>query len=95
MKKNVPLNKIVPSMTQVDFSDMDLPLAVIYNRPDDFPDRVVARIREGRIDCPTNVCCIYQTVEESRKDLQKAGFALLMSRDERDARSIVETWIKK
>ena len=95
MKKNIPLNKIVPSMTQVDFSDMDLPLAVIYNRPDDFPDRVVARIREGRIDCSTNVCCMYQTVEESRKDLQKAGFVLLMPRDERDVRSIVETWIKK
>ena len=95
MKKSVPLNKIVSSMTVVDFSDMDMPLAVIYNRPDDFPDRVVARIREGRIGLPTNVCCMYQTVEESRKDLQKAGFALLMPRDERDARSIVETWIKK
>lgn len=95
MKKSGPLNKIVPSMTVVDFSDMDMPLAVIYNRPSDFPDRVVVRIREGMIDWPTNVCCLYQTVEESRIDLQEAGFVLLMPRDESDPHPIVETWIKK
>lgn len=95
MHKRALKNKIVPSMKLVDFSDMDVPLAVIYNRPEDFPDRVVARVWEGSINRPTNTCCLYPDVDGSRKDLQAAGFELLMARDFRDEPCIVETWIKK
>ena len=88
-------NKIIPSMRLVDFSDMVVPLVVIYNRPEDFPDRIVARVWEGSINRPTNICCLYPDVDGSRKDLQAAGFELLMVRDLRDEPCIVETWIKK
>ena len=37
-------NMIVESLQQVDFSELDLPLVTIYEKPLDFPDDFVARV---------------------------------------------------
>ena len=87
-------NNMVPSLKFVDLADMEMPLAIIYKEPRDFPGMVVARIWEGKHNLPTNVCCLYQTVEEAKGDLAEAGFFMFMPRSETDDPCIVETWVK-
>ena len=41
------MNKMVESMTQVDLSEIKMPMAVIYDSPKDFPGMYLCRIWEG------------------------------------------------
>lgn len=43
-KVKVPINKKVDSLNLVDLSDMKFPIVVVYNRPLDFPDKIIARV---------------------------------------------------
>lgn len=43
-KQNTPLYKRVPTLNLVDYSDIKVPLVVIYDSPKDFPGKVVARV---------------------------------------------------
>ena len=43
-KQNTPLYKRVPTLNLVDYSDIKVPIVVIYDSPKDFPGKVVARI---------------------------------------------------
>lgn len=40
-KQNTPLYKRVPTLNLVDYSDIKVPLVVIYDSPKDFPGKVV------------------------------------------------------
>ena len=46
-KQNTPLYKRVPTLNLVDYSDIKVPLVVIYDSPKDFPGKVVARVWDG------------------------------------------------
>lgn len=46
-KQNTPLYKRVPTLNLVDYSDIEVPLVVIYDSPKDFPGKVVARVWDG------------------------------------------------
>lgn len=48
------MNKMVESMTQVDLSEIKMPMAVIYDSPKDFPGMYLCRIWEGEGCHPTN-----------------------------------------
>ena len=39
-KQNTPLYKRVPTLNLVDYSDIKVPLVVIYDSPKDFPGKV-------------------------------------------------------
>ena len=67
-KVKVPINKKVDSLNLVDLSDMKFPIVVVYNRPLDFPDKIIARVWEGSINKPTNVYCEYDNIDDCRKD---------------------------
>ncbi|MDE7326286.1 MAG: hypothetical protein K2N63_08435 [Lachnospiraceae bacterium] len=71
-------NKIVETLCQVDFSELNFPLVTIYERPLDFPDAFVARVWDGKGAKPTNIVIKRSTVQEIRED---------------DDPHIIETWM--
>lgn len=86
------INKNVVSMKNVDFSEMKLPMIVVFEKPLDFPNKYIARVFE--CEKPTNVIIIRDSLQEIRDDITAAGFFVCMGRTEKDALSIVETWMK-
>lgn len=67
-------DKLVESMTILDFSDMKLPMVVVYDHPADYPDAYVARVWEMKGNLPTNTFIKMDTLEGIREDIQSAGF---------------------
>ena len=66
------LTKFVDSMQQVDFSEIKIPMAVIYDSPKDFPNLYMCRIWEGAGCHPTNMATQRFSLEELREDIQAA-----------------------
>ena len=73
-KQNTPLYKRVPTLNLVDYSDIKVPLVVIYDSPKDFPGKVVARVWDGEKNRPTNVYCEYENLKRCEDDVMSAGF---------------------
>ena len=88
------MNKMVESMTQVDLSEIKMPMAVIYDSPKDFPGMYLCRIWEGAGCHPTNTAMKKNSLDEMRKDIQAAGFSIRFQRAEGDDPVILETWIR-
>lgn len=87
-------NKVVPSLTMVDLSDMAAPMVVIYENPADFPSKCIARVWEAASNSPTNTIIVRDTVQECRDDVMAAGFLVCVKRNESDAKCIVESWMR-
>lgn len=85
-------NKIVESLTRVDFSELNFPLVTIYEKPQDFPRDCVARVWDGKGPRPTNTVIVRDSIEEIREDIMAAGFQTRFPRAEDDDPNIVETW---
>lgn len=86
-------NRIMESLCQVDFSELDFPLITVYEKPIDFPDDFVARVWDGKGPKPTNIVIKGSTVQEIRKEIAAAGFTTVFVRAEGDDPHIVETWM--
>lgn len=82
------------SLRDIDYSDMKIPVAVIYDKPLDFPDKYVVRVMDasGGISV-TNVVITRDSLKECREDVFKAGFYTLVPRDKEDDRCILEMWM--
>lgn len=93
MKKNM-VQKQTDSMKNVDFSDMLFPMIVLYASPDDFPDKIIARVWEGAKNLPTNVFCEYPDLKSGERDIMYAGFTVKIPRSPEDVVSIVCSYIK-
>jgi len=92
IEKLKKINRSVESLCDVDFSGLKFPVIVLFNRPLDFPDGLVARIFE--LERPTNCVCEYRTVEEAREDAQRVGFTHIIPRSKNDDIHIVESYIR-
>ena len=88
------MNKMVESMTQVDLSEIKMPMAVIYDSPKDFPGMYLCRIWEGEGFHPTNTAMQKNSLDEMRKDIQAEVFSIRFPRAEDDDPVILETWIR-
>lgn len=88
------MNKMVESMTQVDLSEIKMPMAVVYDSPKDFPGMYLCRIWEGSGCHPTNTAMQKNSLEAMREDLQAAGFSIRFPRADGDDPAILETWIR-
>lgn len=93
-KKKPPKNKKVESMTLVNFSEMKIPAICVYNHPEDFPDKIIARVLEAATNGMTNVYAEYDSLEDCRKDIAAAGFNIVMPRSPEDPLCIVETYFR-
>lgn len=80
--------------TNYDFSRLQIPIAVIYDSPRDFPGMYLCRIREGAGCHPTDTCIGRASLEDTREDIRAAGFALRFPRAEGDDPVIVESWMR-
>ena len=69
---------------------MPLPLWVIYDHPNDCPDRYVARLWYG--ETPSTLAVTSKKLEWIRDEMERRGF-VCVPRSEDDDPVIVETWI--
>lgn len=82
----------VKSFSEVDTSELKQPIICVYRRPEDYPDKCVARIFDGTK--PTNTVITRETVEEIREDITKSfPDKIPFARCKEDHKSVVESWI--
>lgn len=84
--------KKITSLTEVDFSEMKVPMIVIYNNTKDYPGTYVARVWEASENAPTNCVLIGDNLNLLREDIHAAGFFTRYPRAAADDPVIVESW---
>ena len=84
--------KILKTLKEADTTGI-LPMAVIYQKPKDYPDNYVVRIFDGKTGRPTDVAILRNTLEECREDIQKSGYSTCFPRSRYDDPVIVESWV--
>lgn len=93
-KHTLPISKPVPTLNLVDYSEMKMPVVVVYDSPLDFPGKVIARVWEATVNRPTNVYCQYETIAQCEKDAMSAGFIMKFPRSLSDDTHIVATYMR-
>ena len=89
------MDKIADSLTQVDLSEIKVPMAVVYDNPEDYPGMYVCRIWEGGAGLyPTDTVVKKEDLEELREDIRAVGFTTKFPAVEGDAPTILETWMR-
>lgn len=83
--------KRVESIKEVDFSGLKVPFIAVYQRPEDFPEKCVARIYE--LDKPTDTIIVKDTLKEIEIDIQENTGMVFMPRKAEDVRSLVGVWM--
>lgn len=83
--------KRVESIKEVDFSGLKVPFIAVYQRPEDFPEKCVARIYE--LDKPTDTILVKDTLKEIEIDIQENTGMVFMPRKAEDVRSLVGVWM--
>lgn len=84
--------KEVKSFSEVDIGNLKQPIVCIFRKPDDCPDKCVARIFDGAK--PTNIVITRDTVDEIRRDISRSFPDMLpFARCKEDHKSVVESWI--
>lgn len=84
-------SKIVDTLKRVDTRGLLLPMAVIYEKPKDFPENYVVRIWDTTK--PTNIVYVSDDLEKCRKEINELGLMLRMGAENADDPCIVEVWI--
>ena len=85
---------IVDSLKYVDLSGLAVSMAVIYDHPEDVPDKYVVRIWEGREEKPTNVEMRKDSLQECRKEICESGyFGMAVRPDPEDDPKSAEIWL--
>lgn len=85
------LSKVVEHLGDVDWTDLKVPIAVVYDKPLDFKDKYVIRLFNR--NKATNIVTLRDSLEECRKECAEAGFTALLPRSADDDSHIVESWI--
>lgn len=83
------LNKQVDTFYQVDFSDLNFPMIVVFFNPKDIPDKYVARVFD--LDKATDTMTIRDTLEGIRETIPNRFFRI--DRSPEDHPSVVEVWM--
>lgn len=86
------MKKIVSTFGQVNVSNIEAPVIVIYNSPEEYKGYFVAKLWD--LDKPTDTLMIKKTLSEIREDI-KTHFPIMsrLPRLEIDDICIVETWM--
>ena len=85
------MDKIVNSIQQIDLSDLKIPVAAVYNKPPDYPDKCVARIFD--LDKPTNAVVIKDELESLMNDIKDNTNLTFLQRGAEDVESLVGVWM--
>ena len=85
---------IVEHLGLVDYSDMKVPMAVIYQNVIEAPGKIVVRLWEAALNRPTNIEVHSNTLNEARKAIAMSGLMpVCFPRCENDEPEIIEWWI--
>ena len=83
--------KIALSIKEVDFSNIKVPVIVVYEHPSDYPQYYVARI--FNVDKPTDTIMLKDTLEEIQEDVRNNTNMMFMLRGAEDDPCIVGVWL--
>lgn len=81
---------IVHSISQIDLSDIRMPISAVYDRPADYPEHCIARLFD--VDKPTNVILRRSTVKEMQRYFRQTTL-MFHPRDKGDPENLVGTWM--
>ena len=84
------MNKIIKSITEVDLSAIRQPVIAIYYHPEDFPEKVVARIFD--MDKPTEYIMLEDTADGLAKDIHRHTGMVFFKRGADDIPSLLGVW---
>lgn len=85
------LSKVVEHLKDADWSDLKVPVAVIYDKPLDFPDKFVIRLFD--MGKATNIVTLRDSLEECREECADSGFRSILPRSSDDDWCIAESWM--
>lgn len=85
------LSNVFEHIRDADLSDLKISIAVIYDKPLDFPDKFAIRIFDR--DKPTNIVVLKDSLKECYEECVDGGFHARIPRSENDNPHIVESWI--
>lgn len=88
--RNRNKDRIVQSFREVDLSELRMPVIAVYNHPEDYSNRCVARVYDT--DKPTNIVLAKETVEEIEKDIRTNTTFTFFQRGAEDVKSLVGIW---
>lgn len=83
--------KKVESIKEIDFSGLKVPFIAVYQHPEDFPEKYVARIYE--LDKPTDTLMVKDTLEEIEEDIRENTGMTFIPRGTEDVLSLVGVWM--
>ncbi len=83
--------KQISSIQEVDFSGLRVPFIAVYQSPEDFPGRYVARIFE--LDKPTDTVIVKKTLPELQEEIQAHTGKTFIPRESGDVPCLVGVWI--
>lgn len=84
-------NVVFNSIREVDLSIFQFQQVAVYNRPEDYPDKAVARIFDN--GCPTNVVMIADDPNDIRWDIRKHTRLGWCPRGKEDVLSLVGVYL--
>lgn len=78
---------ILNSIREVDLSVLKFPQVAVYNKPEDYPDKAVARVFDN--GQPTNVAMVADAPETLKEDISKYTNLVWCPRGKEDVLSLV------
>jgi hypothetical protein len=83
---------ILKSFKDVDISEIGIAIIVVYDKPSDYTNNVVARIYD--LNLPTDTLILKDDISEVRKDiLSTFGNVMCFKREEEDDKDIIESYL--
>ena len=89
-KSQKPRTKILKTLQEADTTQI-IPIAVTYKKPEDYPDKYVVRILDGKTGNLIDLAILRNTLEECREDIKASGYYACLARY--DDPIIVESWL--
>lgn len=86
------MKQLINTFSQVNFTDIKVPVIAIYNNPSDYRGYFVARIWDS--STPTNILMLKKDVESIRQDIRKnLPDMVRLPRRKCDNKCLIETWL--
>ena len=82
---------IVQSIRDVDLSTLQFPQVAVYNRPEDYPDKAVARVFDN--GQPTNIIMVADDPNDLRWDIRKYTNLAWCPRGKEDVKALVGVYL--
>lgn len=83
--------KRVESVQEIDFSGMKFPYIAVYEHPEDFPEKYVARVWD--MDKPTDTIMVKDELREIEEDIRENTNLTFLPRGMEDVISLVGVWM--